>query len=72
MGKGSRAPASGLRRVQWVRIDLTGDAPRAEVAGIANRQPVVQPIPLRTAEALSAAGVPTLVRRSSESTPVDT
>ena len=64
VGKASRPPACGLRRVQWVRIDLTADVPRAEVAGIGHRQPVIRPIPLRTANALAASGVPTLVRRA--------
>ncbi len=63
MDKGSRTPAYGLRHVQWVRIDLTGDVPTAEVAGVGHRNPVRRTIALRTAQALSSAGVPTFVRR---------
>jgi hypothetical protein len=58
-----------LRHVQWVRIDLTGDAPTAEVAGVGHRNPVRRTIALRTAQALSSAGVPTFVRRVRDDQP---
>jgi hypothetical protein len=49
--------------VNWVRIDLTGPEPRAEVAGVGQHRPVTRTIPLSVAHALTASGVPTFVRR---------
>jgi len=56
-----------MRRISWVRIDLTGPEPRAEVAGVGQHRPVTRTIPLNVANELAAAGIPTYVRR-----PVDT
>ncbi|MGQ0521629.1 MAG: hypothetical protein ACT4PX_10835 [Actinomycetota bacterium] len=56
-------PELGLRRVRWVRIVADGDGTRCTVGGIAHRRPVVRAIPLRTATALLAAGVPGWVSR---------
>jgi hypothetical protein len=61
--KDSRPGVAGLRRVSWVRIDLTGDVPRAEVAGVGQHRPVTRTVPLNVAADLTAAGVPTYVRR---------
>jgi hypothetical protein len=53
----------GLRRVSWVRVDVDADgAVRCQLAGIGHRRPVVRRLPLRTAAALAAAGVPLVVR----------
>ena len=51
-------PELGLQRVRWVRITMGASGPRCRVAGIAHRRPVVRTVPLRTATALLAAGVP--------------
>ena len=59
------APELGLRRVSWVRISLTEAGPVCEVAGIGHRVPTIRRIHLSTAAALAAAGVPTVLRRSS-------
>ena len=63
MVKGSRAAAFGLRRISWVRIDLTGDTPRAELMGVGQHRPVTRSIPLAAAAELAASGVPTVVHR---------
>ena len=57
-------PELGLQRVSWVRIVLGRGEPRCQVAGVAHRRPVVRTLPLRTAAALVAAGVPAFVRSS--------
>lgn len=69
MDKASRTSGFGLRRISWVRIDLTGAAPRAEVAGVGQHRPVTRSIPLSMANELTAAGVPTYVRRPVEAPP---
>lgn len=51
-------PELGLQRVRWVRILADQAGTQCTVAGIAHRRPVVRSIPLRTATALLAAGVP--------------
>lgn len=58
--------ALGLRWISWVRIDLSGERPRAEVAGVGQHRPVTRTIPLRVANELAAAGVPTLIRRPAD------
>jgi hypothetical protein len=55
-----------MRRISWVRIDLTGDRPRAEVAGVGQRRPVTRTVPLSVAAELAASGVPTFIRRRSD------
>ena len=56
-------PELGMRRVTCVRI-LVGDYPvRYEVVGMADRLPVVRPVPRRVATALIASGIPAVVRR---------
>jgi hypothetical protein len=64
-------PELGLQRVRWVRITLEPSGPRCQVAGMAHRRPVVRAVPLRTATALLAAGVPGWVQgaRVSAATP---
>jgi hypothetical protein len=54
-----------MRRVVCVRILVGGPSVRAEVVGTADRLPVVRPVPLRTANALIASGVPSVLRRES-------
>ena len=51
-----------MRRVSWVRITLDGPAAHCEVHGVGHRFPSVRRISLDTALALSARGVPTVVR----------
>jgi hypothetical protein len=58
-----------MRRISWVRIDLTGVEPRAEVAGVGQHRPVTRTIPLSVAHELAAAGIPTYVRRPVEAEP---
>ncbi|HYF45909.1 MAG TPA: hypothetical protein VD926_06830 [Acidimicrobiales bacterium] len=55
-----------MRRISWVRIDLTGDTPRAEVAGVGQHRPVTRTVPLAVAAELAAEGVRTVVRRPVE------
>ena len=59
-------PALGLQRVNWVRILVQEQGTRCQVAGIAHRRPVLRTVPLRTATALMAAGVPGWVRPAPE------
>lgn len=70
MDKGSRTSGFGLRRISWVRIDLTGPEPQAEVAGVGQHRPVTRTIPLRVANELAASGIPTFVRRPIDAAPV--
>lgn len=58
-----------MRRIAWVRIDLTGPAPRAEVHGVGQRRPVTRTVPVHVARGLAAAGVRTVVRRPAETAP---
>ena len=62
-------PEVGLRRVSWVRIVFSDGEPVCEVAGIGHRVPAIRRIPLSTAAALAAAGVPTVVRNASTAAP---
>lgn len=55
-------PELGLERVNWVRVVHGPAGARCHVAGIAHRRPVLRRVPLRTASALLAAGVPGVVR----------
>ena len=55
-------PELGLQRVNWVRIVLRSGGASCEVAGLAHRRPVLRTVPLGTATALLAAGVPGVVR----------
>ena len=59
-------PALGLQRVNWVRVLIHDRGTRCQVAGIAHRRPVLRTVPLRTAAALMAAGVPGWVRPAPE------
>lgn len=70
MGRHSRSSGFGLRRISWVRIDLTGSEPRAEVAGVGQHRPVTRSIPLCVAQELAADGIPTYVRRPVDAPPV--
>jgi hypothetical protein len=56
-----------MRRISWVRIDLTGDHPSAEVHGVGQHRPVTRTIPLHVAAELAASGVHTVVRRPARS-----
>ena len=56
-------PELGMRRVRWVRISVSDDGVRAEVAGIAHRFPVVRRVPLQWANSLIKAGCPYVLRR---------
>jgi hypothetical protein len=51
-----------MARVTWVRVSRGPEGTRCHVAGVAHRRPVLRRVPLRTATALLAAGVPGLVR----------
>jgi hypothetical protein len=64
MPKAARAKSveTGMRRVSWVRIVLDGPETRCEVHGVGHRFPSVRRVSLDTALALSARGVPTVVR----------
>ena len=60
---GVALPQLGLERVNWVRIVVEPTGARCQVVGIAHRRPVARTVPLRTAAALVAAGVPRVVHR---------
>jgi hypothetical protein len=71
VGKGSRPLDLGLRRISFVRVDLSGPCPQAEVVGVAHRRPVTRPVSLQQAADLAAAGVPTVVRHGDAPAPTD-
>ena len=48
--------------MSWVRIVRDRGSVRCEVAGIGHRLPVVRVVPVRTAAALAARGVPLVFR----------
>jgi hypothetical protein len=54
--------ATGLRRVDWVRLVVDHDQVRAEAVGVGYRLPTTRPIPLWVAEALMAEGTPSVTR----------
>ena len=65
-GGGQAVPYLGLRRVYWVRVACGGDGPaRCEVSGLGHRLPVTLPVPLATASALIASGVPAVIEGDS-------
>ena len=51
-----------MRRVSWVRIVVDDQGPHCEVLGVGHRLPNTRRVSLDTALALSASGVPTVVR----------
>jgi hypothetical protein len=51
-----------MRRVSWVKITVDGAGAHCQVVGVGHRLPSVRRISLDTALALSASGVPTVVR----------
>jgi hypothetical protein len=59
-----------MRHISWVRIDLTGDHPTAEVAGVGQHRPVTRTVPLAVATELAAEGYRTYVRRPAEAVEV--
>ena len=61
-GRAGTNPYLGLRHLSWVRVVLTESGPVCEVAGVGHRLPAVRRVPLATATALAARGVPTVVR----------
>ena len=61
-GADTASTATGLRRVDWVRLVVDGDSVRAEAVGMGYRLPTSRPIPLAKAAALMAAGTPSVTR----------
>jgi hypothetical protein len=60
----TRSPtATGLRRVDLVRLVVDHDQVRAEAVGVGYRLPAIRPIPLSVAAALMAEGTPSVTRR---------
>lgn len=55
----------GMRRVNWVRIVISGTAVLCDVHDIGHRLPCRRPLNLASALALRAAGVPTVIRTES-------
>jgi hypothetical protein len=55
---------SGLRRVDWVRLGVDHGVLRAEAVGVGFRLPAVRQIPVATAAAMIAAGIPSVTHRS--------
>jgi hypothetical protein len=64
-------PELGMRRVRWVRISVSAEGVRAEVAGIAHRLPIIRPVPIHWAHTLIRAGCPYVVRRDPPAAAVD-
>ena len=60
----------GPTRGGWIRVEIGADGPVCELVGTNRRRLVVRSIPLGTATALMARGVPSVVRHSSLSRPV--
>ncbi len=52
----------GLRRVDWVRVVVADGTTTCEVVGSGHRAPCRRRVPLSTALALRARGVPTFFR----------
>jgi hypothetical protein len=61
-GGGTGSRLTGLRRVDWIRVLLGADGPRAEAVGIRHRVPAATPITLAVATRLVADGAPLVVR----------
>jgi hypothetical protein len=59
----SSSTATGLRRVDWVRLVVDDDQVRAEAVGVGYRLPATRPIPLSVARALMAEGTPSVMHR---------
>jgi hypothetical protein len=59
----SSSTATGLRRVDWIRLVVDHDQVRAEAVGVGYRLPATRPIPLSVAAALMAGGTPSVTRR---------
>lgn len=51
-----------MRRVSWVRFVVTDGQTRCHAVGTGHRLPTVRAVPLDTALALVAAGVPSVIR----------
>lgn len=60
---------SAFRRIDWVRVDLTGPRPRAVAHGAIHRVPRTVAVPVDEAVRLATAGVPLVVRRPHGSRP---
>ncbi len=54
--------ATGLRRVDWVRLVVENHTVRAEAVGVGYRLPATRSIPLSVAAELVAAGIPSVTR----------
>ena len=61
----SHADMLGMRRISWVHVVRNGDDATAEVHGIGHRLPRTIRVPMATASALVAAGVPLVLQDSS-------
>ncbi|MGE0794608.1 MAG: hypothetical protein AB7H43_05820 [Acidimicrobiia bacterium] len=59
---GTQRQGTGLRRVDWIRVLLATDGPRAEAVGVGHRRPASAPITLSAAARLVAGGAPLVVR----------
>jgi len=57
----------GFRRVDFVRLIVDEDGTTAEVTGVTHRLPRTIRVPLRTANALIEAGVPSVVEARRQS-----
>lgn len=58
--------ALGFRRIEFVRLIVDEDGTTAEVTGVTHRLPRTIRIPLRTANALIEAGVPSRIEARSQ------
>jgi hypothetical protein len=62
IGPASAAALVGLRRVDWIRLLVNGDAVGAEAVGVGFRLPATCPISISVAARLIESGVPHVTR----------
>ncbi|HEY3941147.1 MAG TPA: hypothetical protein VGL60_01570 [Acidimicrobiales bacterium] len=63
----SGSGVTGLRRVDWIRVVVDHHEVHAEAVGVGHRLPATCPIPLSTAAALIAEGIPSITQRVARS-----
>jgi hypothetical protein len=59
---GTGPTITGLRRVDWIRVLVGDDGPRAEAVGVSHRCPTTAPITMAAAVRLVAGGALLVLR----------
>jgi hypothetical protein len=62
MRPGTRMTATGMRRIDYVRLVVDDDGTRAEVVGVGFRLPTSSPVPLSYAAKLISEGMPSVAQ----------